>query len=183
MSNEPTTLPFHILLTLRADGPHPDYSDKLMLFGQFVGVWDLDIKYFDESEKIVYHEPGEWSFSWILDGRAIQDVLTAPNPQDTSKIGPGERGIGTTLRKYDPKLDVWRIVWLGAVSGVLVVFTAKPMGNEIWVEGLDDDGLNRWVFTDISDYSFHWKGFLSNDGGNSWTLRQDMLAHRRSANC
>jgi len=180
MSSAPAATPFHILPTLRADGPHPDHADKLMLFGQFVGVWELDIKYFDETGKIIFHEPGEWAFSWILDGCVIQDVITAPNAQDTSKRGPGERGIGTTLRKYDPKLDEWQIIWLGAIRGILDVFTGRRVGDEIWVEGEDEDGLNRWMFTDITERSFHWKGCLSLDGGQSWKRMQAMVAVRRS---
>jgi hypothetical protein len=29
---------------LRADGPSPEYADKLMLFGRLVGSWDIEGK-------------------------------------------------------------------------------------------------------------------------------------------
>ena len=50
---------FPILETLRAEGPHPSHRDKLKIFGQFVGVWDLDVLFYDENGKIVYRQPGE----------------------------------------------------------------------------------------------------------------------------
>jgi hypothetical protein len=28
---------------LQARGPHPDEASHLMLFGQFVGAWDVDV--------------------------------------------------------------------------------------------------------------------------------------------
>lgn len=28
---------------LFSQGPHPDFADKLSLFGQFVGSWDVDV--------------------------------------------------------------------------------------------------------------------------------------------
>lgn len=175
-----TNAPFHILSTLRADGPHPELADQLRLFGQFIGVWDLRIKYFKPSGELIFDAPGEWSFSWVLDGRVIQDVLTMPSVRDPLKRKPGERGIGTTLRYYDPQLDLWRIVFVGAVSGVVVCFTARPVGKDIRIEGEDEDGLNRWMFTEIAPDSFHWKGFISNDQGTSWWLQQEMFGQRRA---
>ncbi len=155
MTGAPTPSPFHILPALRADGPHPDLADRFGLFGQFIGIWDMGIQFFDPSGKVMFHAPGAWSFSWVLDGRVIQDVLTLPNLRDSSNQSPGERGIGTTLRYYDRQLDLWGIVFLGATTGVLVTFTARAVGDDIWVEGEDEDGLNRWMFTEITPDRFH----------------------------
>lgn len=181
MLNTAASTPFHILSSLRANQPHPAYRDKLMLFGQFIGVWDMDIKFFDDNGDTIFHGPGEWSFSWVLDGRVIQDVLTYADLRDTAKDAPGERRTGTTLRYYDPRLDVWRVIWLGAASGTLILLTGSPVGDEIWIEGVEDNGtLNRWMFTAITADSFHWKGMASTDKGITWKPEQEMLAHRRS---
>jgi len=80
------TTEFPILETLRAEGPHPSHRDKLKVFGQFVGVWDLDVLFYDENGKIVYRQPGEWSFANILDGRAIQDVLVSQSRRWPSEL-------------------------------------------------------------------------------------------------
>lgn len=125
MLNISASSSFHILSSLQADQPHPAHSAKLMLFGQFIGVWDMDIKFFDEAGETIFRGPGEWSFSWVLDGRVIQDVLTYADLGDATKNSPGERRTGTTLRYYDPRLDVWRVIWLGAASGTLIFLTGK----------------------------------------------------------
>ena len=36
--------PAGLLADLPADGPHPDLHDHADLFGQFIGVWDMDIE-------------------------------------------------------------------------------------------------------------------------------------------
>jgi hypothetical protein len=63
---------------LGASRAHQGDADKLATFGQFVGIWDMDIKLFNRSHQVIYHQLGVWMFSWILDGRAIQDVLVSP---------------------------------------------------------------------------------------------------------
>src|SRR5205823_14803511 len=81
---------------LLAAGPQSKMRDKLDLFGQFVGNWDVDI---------VNHLPdgrtqtvtGEWHFGWILGGAAIQDVWMAPT-RAQRQAGDALIGYGTTLR-------------------------------------------------------------------------------------
>ena len=70
--------------TLRAEGPHPQYADKLMLFGRLVGNWDIEGRAFDESGNVIREVTGEWHFGWVLEGRVIQDVLIAPHARGAS---------------------------------------------------------------------------------------------------
>ncbi|MFN8375079.1 MAG: hypothetical protein U0694_19660 [Anaerolineae bacterium] len=173
-------VPFHILTDLRAEGPHPDYAQKLMLFGQFIGVWDMDVRFFNPAGDEISHRQAEWQFSWILDGRAIQDVLKSVDQQDAAKNAPGQRGIGTTLRYYNPKLDLWRVVWFGVSSGLFVSLTGRPSATGILLEGLEDDGtLNQWSFSEITPDSFRWRGMASKDNGASWYLEEEMFARRK----
>ena len=171
---------FALLSALPAAGPHPTYRDQLMLFGQFVGVWDLDVLFFDEAGNIVFHGPGEWAFAWVLDGRALQDVLTYADVHDPMANAPGQRRTGTSLRQYHPQTNRWRIVWLGATSGILLFLEGGRVGDEIWLEGKEgDSALLRWMFTEIGDDQFHWQGLVSTDGGVSWWMEQEMYARRR----
>jgi hypothetical protein len=164
---------------LPATGPHPGLGDRVDLFGQLVGVWDLDISFHPDDG--VWHTPGVWSFGWNLDGRAIQDVLTYAVPGRQDGAAPGVRGIGTTLRHYNPDTDVWRVIYLGALSGVTVILHARPVGGDVHLESEPElDGtLNRWTFTDITDDTFLWSGYESRDRGLTWPLRQRMRATRR----
>jgi hypothetical protein len=173
---------FPILEMLRAEKPHSAFRAKLMLFGQFVGVWDVEIMFYDEGGNRVYKQPGVWSFAWVLDGRAIQDVLVYPNPERGLKDTPGNRRIGTTIRFYDSEADLWRVGWFGVVTGNVGLMTGRQVGEEIWIEETEPDGtLTRWMFTGITSNQFRWKGMQSVDRGKSWRMQQEMLAQRRTA--
>jgi len=98
---------------LLAEGPDPDYADALMLFGRFVGEWDVDWTAYDGDGRQVANERGEWIFDWVLEGRAVQDVWIIPARGRRGR--PSREGeYGTTIRFYDPQLDVWLVTWSGA---------------------------------------------------------------------
>jgi hypothetical protein len=160
---------------LRANGPHSGHADTLRTFGQFIGVWDMDVKLFDRVGKLTYHQPCVWMFSWILDGRAIQDVLVGP-----PRPGSHERGIGTTIRYFNEATGRWQITWMSAASSTYIHLEGGRQNDEIVMEGADVDGSPlRWMFTEITPESFHWRGYISDDSGKSWRMEQEMLAHRR----
>jgi hypothetical protein len=168
---------FPIYSTLRANGPHPSLTEELKDFGQFVGQWAMDVTFFDEVGAVVYHEPGEWSFAWVLDGRAIQDVLTYPRVDESGTV----LGIGTTLRYYDRRTRKWAVTWNGVVTGITVVLSGGRVGDELRLEGLDPDGkICRWVFTEITTDRFVWSGYESSDVGASWRLEQRMVGIRKN---
>lgn len=166
---------FQILDGLRADGPNPALREALMTFGQFVGVWAVDVEYFDEAGRRTYQGRWEWSFAWILGGRAIQDVIVDLCPRQDL---PGRCARGTTIRYLDPGSGHWTVFYLGAVSGITVQLHARAADDKIILEGPDPDGtLNRWMFSDILPGAFTWTGLESRDG-RAWRLNQRMLATR-----
>jgi hypothetical protein len=173
--------PSEFVQALHADAALPSMRESLRAFGQFVGSWDMDITFYDESGKVAFHGPGRWVFDWVLDGRAVQDVITCGPIDAPSKVAPGERRIGTTLRHYDPSSGTWRVVFLGASSGALVVLTGTPAGDRIVLEGSEGAGIrNRWTFSAIEKGSFHWRGEISRDGGATWRVEQEMEGKRAS---
>ncbi|MCC3763867.1 hypothetical protein K3N28_12400 [Glycomyces sp. TRM65418] len=148
----------------------------MALFGQFIGTWDLRVRFFDRDGAVVSDEAGVWSFGWVLDGRAVQDVLIYPRAGEDHV---GARSIGTSLRRYDQVTDTWSVIWIGAVSGTQIALTARAAGDGILLEGPDVDGSPlRWTFTDITPESFHWQGRIQDTDG-TWRLEQDMRARRR----
>lgn len=167
---------------LAASGPFEAYADQLMLFGQFVGSWDVEASYFDESGALTRTRRGEWHFGWVLEGRAIQDVLLTPPLAERGSPGARSDEYGTTVRFYDPKTDSWQVTWLGPVFGLSVSLIARRVGEEIWLEGRSPDGnLCRWTFSEIRPDSFRWRGFDSSDEGRSWFLSEEMQVRRRAA--
>jgi hypothetical protein len=157
---------------LAASSPFSEYADKLMLFGQFVGSWDIDSTWYDpggSSRK----GTGEWHFTWILGGRGIQDVLFAS--------GTPSHQFGTTLRCYDAALDAWHVSWMQPYSGEFVHLVGRKVEDRIVQEGVGSDPRRRerWSFTDITPNAFLWLGEVSFDNGATWALEQEMRARRR----
>jgi len=164
---------------LRASGPHADLADRLMLFGQFVGAWEVDITNYGP-DGTVARVPGEWHFGWALEGRAVMDVWIAPRRSLRGWTESGE--YGATVRIFDPAIDAWRSTWIGPAKGAVKPFIARQMGDEIVLEGRFGEGrLERWIFSDIAPAGFHWRYVASDDGGSTWTTVQEMAARRASA--
>jgi len=147
-----------------------------MLFGQFVGAWDFDALLVARDGTRTSHR-GEWHFGWVLEGRAVQDVLISPPRGD----GGAPEEYGTTVRFYDPESDTWQITWITPVWRRVRRLVARPVGDEIRLEGRNDAGeLLRWTFSEITPATFTWRGYISDDGGGTWHLEEEMRLRRRS---
>jgi hypothetical protein len=161
---------------LLADGPDPELADELSLFGRLVGSWDLDVVYHEDSGR--RELSAEWHFAWALNGRAVLDVWIAPSRRDRERGEPPVEW-SASLRFYDPRIAAWRSTWTGPVKGLVLPFLARASGDEIVLEGrFDERTLTRWIFSAITPTSFSWRAVESDDGGDTWTLRQEMWARR-----
>ena len=59
------------------------------------------------------------------------------------------------------------------------MLTARKVNDDIVLEGKNaDESLNRWIFSEITPRSFHWRGFKSSDHGKTWSLLEEMFVHR-----
>jgi hypothetical protein len=164
---------------LEADGPHPDYADKLMQFGRLVGSWDTVGRFVDDEGNVLRELTGEWHFGWVLEGRVIQDVLISPPRADRE---PEQESIAydTAIRVYDPRIDGWRVTAFSPIYGATVNLIAREHGNEIWLEGRSpDDNLVRWTFSDFSNERVNWRGYVSKDEGRTWVHDEEITLHRR----
>jgi hypothetical protein len=164
---------------LRADSPHPEHADKLMLFGRLVGSWEIKGRFFAEDGSVMRETTGEWHFGWVLEGRVIQDVLIAP-PREGREPGQESRAYDTAIRRYDPNTDSWHVTAVFPIYGVTVNLVAREHDDEIWLEGQSPEGKNiRWTFSDISDERVRWQGFVSNDDGQTWLRDEEIILIRR----
>lgn len=157
---------------LAASGPFAGYAERVMLYGRFVGSWDVEATWYEGGEARRRGE-GEWHFAWVLGGRGVQDVLYGAG-------APPDR-FGTTLRCYDPEKDTWHIAWMQPASGEFVYLQGRPVGDDIVQEVLfpvAGGQCERWRFTEIAPDSFRWLGEVSKDGGATWELVQEMRARR-----
>ena len=151
-----------------------------MLFGQFVGAWDVDVTNI-AADGTKQEFKGEWHFGWVLEGRAIQDVWVVPprGPQRTSDAAANVHVFGTTLRVYDPRIDAWQIQWTDPVTQSYLRMVGRREGIDIVQHGENPEGnLIRWSFSQITQESFRWRGEVSVDNGATWRLDVEFLARR-----
>ena len=87
---------------LHVSGPADEHGGKLMLFGQFVGSWDL--KWAGTGTN---GEPatatGELHFGWVLGGRAVQDIWIVPGRGQPGEGQPPSAFHGSTIRFSRPR--------------------------------------------------------------------------------
>lgn len=157
----------------------PDLNQNADIYGWLIGSWDIDATDYDLGAT-PRKSKGEWHFSRVLEGRAIQDVFIVPVRGLREGVGKDRNRFGTTLRFYDPSIDAWRITWFNPIRAVKNELIARRKGNEIVQEGkLEDGTLIRWSFVDIKSGSFRWLGESSKDGGKTWVLDAEFLAKRK----
>jgi hypothetical protein len=157
---------------LPAHGPASDLRDKLQLFGQFIGSWDIVEHRYPLSR---LRAEGEVHFNWILDGRAVQDVWGSLDPK-THRLIPW----GTTIRYYDPHLDAWRSTWIAPRQKLVRRFIGRKLGDEIVLQEEDRGGrTERWVFSDIRPGSFRWYALKRKRRGSPWRIVEEMRVKRQ----
>ena len=164
---------------LVADAPEPSLAAELDLFGRLVGSWRVQNRYRSSPEEDWGSAERTWVFSWVLGGRAVQDVILGSDRGDDPVIA------GTTVRAYDPRIGAWRVNWFGTLHSNYGSLVARAHGSD----GIRQDGVElladrdipiRWNFSDITPDSFTWDGWSSADGGETWWLEQHMEAARLS---
>ena len=157
---------------LAAQGPASELRDKLRLFGQFVGSWDILEHRYPRSR---LRTRGEVHFNWILGGRAVQDVWGSLDPR-TGRLVPW----GTTVRYYDPHLGAWRSTWIAPRQKAVRRFIGRRVGDEIVLQEEDrGERTERWVFSDIRRDSFRWYALKRPRGGGPWRMMEEMKIRRR----
>ncbi len=165
---------------LDADGPDPERAEGLMQFGWLVGSWDIEATFWNHDGNVVAERRGEWHFGWVLQGRAIQDVLISPPLEELDRAGEPAQVYRSSFRQYDPGSGTWRVTWSSPTSGTIVDLTARHEGDRIVLEGAELSGkLDRWVFSDMTPDSFTWTGHESVDEGGTWPFVERMQVRRR----
>jgi hypothetical protein len=155
---------------LGAQEPDPILKEKLMLFGQFVGDWEIAEAQYMHADGTWIKMKGEVHFGWILGGTAVQDVWMGYR-EGSQKLTL----FGTTIRFYDPKIDAWRSTWLSPSNGRVQTFIARKVNEEIILEEQTSGGYpEKWVFSQITPTSFRWHSEETRDKGKTWQLAEEM---------
>jgi hypothetical protein len=151
--------------------------EHAQIFAPFIGSWDLVVRWYDESDNLTRTEAGEWHFSWVLEGRGIQDVWIVPPRAQRASGSLYE--YGTSIRFYDPVLEAWQSTWIGPMHRVVRTFTARQLGGIVVLETTPDIlPAMRWSFSDISTSAFSWKNEVQM--ANGWRTQQTFKAKRQA---
>lgn len=79
-------------------------------FGILIGEWD--IVWNDHLEEVNPRKvKGEWIFSRVLDGTAVQDLFIVPSRTERLRNKQPDAEYGTTLRIYNPKILAWDVFY------------------------------------------------------------------------
>lgn len=148
--------------------------DEYNLFGPVVGEWDLEwIDHLDTEQE--RHVKGEWIFSWVLEGTAIQDVFIVPSRTERL-INPQPDGeYGTTIRIYDPETFSWNVFFGCSTSAIRL--NARKEGDEVVITEITEGNM-KWIFSDIKENSFQWRKVMRDDT-LSWRLVAKAFATRK----
>ncbi len=149
----------HFFEALASSERHQALPEEYDYFGKLIGSWNID--YVDSRDSRVLK--GEWHFSRVLEGMAVQDVIVLPGFE-----------YGTTLRVYNPGTHAWDIAY--CYTGRIMRFEARKQGDIIVLTGVEDE-RRKWVFAKIEDDYFHWQDVTVRDDGE-WEVRFDLYARR-----
>ena len=155
-------------------------NNQKNIFSDLIGAWEIE--WVDgkgtENER---HVIGEWIFTKILNGDGIQDVFICPSRQERISNPQPDAEYGTTIRVYNPKKKKWDVCY--TCLGKMIYLEAEKQAGKIILTNLsNDNGLNLWIFDDISTSQFHWENKTSFDQGKTWVTNGEVFAKKKIKN-
>ena len=133
--------------------------EEFNYFEKLIGSWAID--YIESNNSISIK--GEWHFSWVLEGMAIQDVIILPDYE-----------YGTSLRIYNPDTHAWDVAY--GYTGKIIRLEAKKQDDMIMLTFVNDE-RRKWVFTNIENNRFQWENITVKDDGE-WDINAEIYAER-----
>lgn len=168
------------LEALTASRHSPELENVDDVFGFLIGSWDVDAVLHDPDGQ-VRRTQGEVHASWVLEGRAIQDLFIYPRRADRvpRARAQGDR-YATTIRTYDRKRDAWRVVFINpAATETNAQLHARREGATIALEGNLADGTPiRWRYEDVTETSFHYSAYRQSRDDRTWHLYLELFGKR-----
>ena len=149
----------NFIQSLICEGKNKILPEEFDYFKKLIGSWKIDYIENNNSHMI----QGEWHFSWVLEGMAIQDVIILPDYE-----------YGTSLRIYNSDTHVWDVAY--GYTGKIIRLEARKQDDMIVLTYIDDE-RRKWVFTKIEDNYFHWQNVTVKDNGE-WDINATIYAER-----
>ena len=136
--------------------------DEYDWFAPLIGDWDCD--YYDELiNNRKRHVKGEWIFRRILEGTGIQDIFIFPS-RATKEDNPQPDGeYGTSLRMFNRTRSCYDVVY--TCAGTMKRLCFRKEGTRLVGKVLDEEAT-YWIFSDMTEDSFHWEYTTMNPDGS-----------------
>lgn len=139
-------------------------------FKALLGDWDFD--YSDISGTVA---KGEWIFRRVLNGMAIEDLFICPSRATREENPNPDSEYGAALRMYNTKTKHYDMTYIcESYTKRLEVDFKDNMIICTVLEKPDE----KWVFSEISNRSFHWRNVNILENGN-WQTNANIFARRR----
>jgi hypothetical protein len=174
------TAPQSFLDALVSSRRAPELVDADDIFGFLIGSWDIEAVLHDPDGR-TQRSKGEIHASWVLEGRAIQDLFIFPRRADRASGIPaqGDR-YATTIRTYDRTLKAWRVNFINpAADETSAQLIARRRGQDIEMEGKLSGGTRiRWRYESVTPTSFQYSAEKQGSDGKSWQLYLELFGKR-----
>ncbi len=121
-------IPKHFLDALPFSQRAPDIAEADDIFGFLIGSWELDAV-LHNADGQRQRSKGEVHATWVLEGRAIQDLFIFPRRADRPSGVParGDR-YATTIRTFDRTLGAWRVHFINPADEETSAQLIRPGG-------------------------------------------------------
>lgn len=143
-------------------------------FAGLIGDWDFD--YYDGYDnEVPRHVEGEWIFRRILNGAGIEDLFICPS-RKTMKENPQPDGeYGLAVRMYNDSNKCYDMVY--TCESYMRRLQFKLEGDKLVGTTLDDTN-EKWVFSEITENTFHWQNVTVLPSGE-WKVNSNVYARRK----
>ncbi|MCH5296333.1 MAG: hypothetical protein J1E85_01540 [Ruminococcus sp.] len=155
-----------------------DTTDKIPeeydWFAPLLGDWDFD--YYDQYDKNEpRHVKGEWIFRRILEGAGINDLFICPSRAERKIHPQPDAEYGTAIRMFNPHTKVYDMFYTTFGFMTRVTFVKE---NGMLVGKPEYDENARWVFSEITENTFHWQNITIMENGD-WRINSNVYAKRK----
>jgi hypothetical protein len=162
---------------------HPDAPPEIAQFGRLVGIWRAEQEVRTKDGGWAEGEPAVWTWKYVLDGFAIQDLWLHTEEHLPAYLGPLGRSYQlTTLRIWERGSSSWRVAWAANGAGKTPgmdfgTFVGRGDGDDVVMHGESAFGQQRVTFSKVTANSFVWTSEYSTDG-KTWTPVMRVRARR-----
>ncbi|MDE7295432.1 MAG: hypothetical protein K2N72_13500 [Oscillospiraceae bacterium] len=143
-------------------------------YAPLIGDWDFD--YYDGLEnEHPRHVKGEWLFRKILEGSVVQDIFICPSRTERLTDPQEDGEYGTALRKFDFGEKCWKMVYCTKDYTIHVNWQQE---HDKLVGTVLENPDNRFIFSEITENSFHWQNVIIRENGKSKVI-SNIYARRK----